>query len=147
MEFVISEATRSELPDVFKLVKALADYENAPEAVTSTILMYQAAFDAKQIFIDVAKIDNKIIGFALYYLTFSTWKGKMMYLEDFFVEKEFRGNGIGSSLFDRFILKSKSLDCVLTKWQVLDWNKTAIDFYEARNARIQKEWWNCLIDL
>ena len=75
-------------------------------------------------------------------MTFSTWKGRMMYLEDFVVNPEYRGQGIGQQLFDSFIAEAKAQDCNLVKWQVLDWNEPAVRFYERNKATIEKEWWN-----
>jgi len=147
MKFEICPAQRTDLPDILRLVKELANYEKAPLEVTSTISMYNEAFDDNLFFVDIVKIQDQIIGFTLYYPTFSTWKGKMMYLEDFYLQETYRNQGIGSALFDRFLLKAKEEGCILTKWQVLDWNQNAIDFYEHRGARIQKGWWNGLIDL
>jgi len=78
----------------------------------------------------------------LYYMTFSTWKGKMLYLEDFVIKKGFRRLGIGQLLFDAFLETAREKGCKLTKWQVLDWNETALKFYEKNNAIIEKDWWN-----
>ena len=86
---------------------------------------------------------------ALFYLTFSTWKGKMLYLEDFVVFNDYRRNGIGQMLFEAFLAEAQRLGCRLTKWQVLDWNQPAIDFYEKNQAqaRIGGRWWFRTTDL
>jgi ribosomal protein S18 acetylase RimI-like enzyme len=79
---------------------------------------------------------------ALYYMTYSTWKGRMLYLEDFVVSAGFRRYGVGQRLFDAYLRRAKALECRLVKWQVLDWNEPAINFYRKNNAIIETEWWN-----
>ena len=81
----------------------------------------------------------------LYYMTYSTWKGKMLYLEDFVVKADQRNKGIGQLLFDAFIEVAKAKKCRMVKWQVLDWNEPAIRFYEKNNATIETEWWTAKI--
>ena len=76
-------------------------------------------------------------------MTFSTWKGRCVYLEDFIVKSEYRSQGVGQRLYDRFLLESKKMDATMVRWQVLDWNKRAIKFYEKNKALIDTEWWNC----
>jgi GNAT superfamily N-acetyltransferase len=83
-----------------------------------------------------------IIGMAIYYPTFSTWRGKMLYLEDFYVQPKYRSKGIGQSLFDSILHRARITNCKLMKWQVLDWNKKAIKFYKRNNAEIETEWLN-----
>lgn len=75
-------------------------------------------------------------------MAWSTWKGKMLYLEDFVVKENVRGHGVGKLLFDALIAEAKRLDCVMMKWQVLDWNIPAIRFYEKYDTVFDKEWWN-----
>ncbi len=131
-----------DLPQVFELVKELARFENEPEAVTANLEDYREAFRQNQFYLLVAECNEEIIGMMLYYDTFSTWKGKMMYLEDFVVRSNWRRRGVGQLLFDAFIKDCTSRNAVLAKWQVLDWNDTAINFYKKNKAFIEKEWWN-----
>ncbi len=138
----IIQAQSDDLADIFKLVEALAIYEKEPDAVTTDIEEYKKCFEEGVFEAILAKKDNKTIGMALYYTTFSTWKGRMIYLEDFVVEEPFRKLGVGSMLFDRFIEISKEKDAKLAKWQVLDWNTPAVNFYEKKKATIEKNWWN-----
>lgn len=142
MSYTLRKGTKKDLEAVLQLVQQLAVYEKEPKAVTATLIDYEKAFDNNDIFIDLAIINNAIIGMTLYYPTFSTWKGKMMYLEDFYIIPEARGKGIGVALFDLFLATAKQEECVLTKWQVLDWNTPAVDFYLKRGATIEKDWWN-----
>jgi GNAT superfamily N-acetyltransferase len=138
----IRQAERRDIPSIFALVQELALYENAPEAVITSVKTYEEDFDESHFEALVAEIEGEIIGMALYYMTFSTWKGKMLYLEDFVVKETHRRYGAGQLLFDAFLAKAKEKKCSLVKWQVLDWNEPAIRFYEKNNAIIEQEWWN-----
>jgi GNAT superfamily N-acetyltransferase len=138
----IRQAERRDIPSIFALVQELALYENAPEAVITSVKTYEEDFDESLFEALVAEIEGEIIGMVLYYMTFSTWKGKMLYLEDFVVKETHRRYGAGQLLFDAFLAKAKEKKCSLVKWQVLDWNEPAIRFYEKNNAIIEQEWWN-----
>jgi len=142
MKLSTRKAVRNDLQAVLDLVVELAIYENEPEAVTASLSDYQLAFDENRIQIIVAEDESKIVGIALYYLTFSTWKGKMMYLEDFVVSESYRRTGVGELIWEALKEDCKRQKCILLKWQVLDWNKPAIKFYEKHHATIEKEWWN-----
>lgn len=142
MNIKIQQATVDDLQDVHRLVYALAVYEKDPQAMVSTLEEYQEAFNKGLFKSLVAKEGEKTIGMALYCLTFSTWKGQILYLEDFYVQPEFRSRGIGQMLFDAFIEIAQSKGVRLIKWQVLDWNEPALKFYEKNNALIEKQWWN-----
>ena len=85
---------------------------------------------------------GRIVGTTIYYVGWSTWKGRMLYLEDFIVQESSRGQGTGKLLFDALIQEAIALNCNLMKWQVLDWNIPAINFYNKYNAVIEKQWWN-----
>ena len=139
---LIRPAERNDFDAIHALVVELAIYEKEPDAVTATISDFQKAFDDNLIQALVAEVGDEIIGMGLFYLTFSTWKGKMMYLEDLVVGESARNEGVGQLLFDAVIATSKAQNCRLLKWQVLDWNEPAIKFYEKNNAIIDKEWWN-----
>lgn len=139
---ILRQAEKKDLPAILQLVVELAVFEKEPDAVTARLSDYEDAYSSGLIGCHVMELDGSIIGMALYYETFSTWKGKMLYLEDFFVKKGHRGKGYGSMLFDAFIEEGKSRGCALLKWQVLDWNKGAIEFYKGRKAIIEDEWLN-----
>jgi ribosomal protein S18 acetylase RimI-like enzyme len=142
MDVNIRRAKREDLPAILGLVRGLAAFEKKADAVTATLEIYQEVFDSGLITCDVACVDDIVVGMTLYYDTFSTWKGKMMYLEDFYVKPEYRSQRIGSKLFDELIAESKRRACILIKWQVLDWNVEAIRFYKSKNAEIETEWYN-----
>lgn len=142
MSIQIRKAVLTDLPYIHELVRELAIYENGEHEFTATLQDYQDDFNANIFEALVAAKDGKIVGMTLYYMTYSTWKGRMLYLEDFIVKEKFRRFGIGQLLWDAFLEVAKEKGCRLTKWQVLDWNKPALKFYEKNNATIEKEWWN-----
>jgi GNAT superfamily N-acetyltransferase len=135
-------ATEKDLPGIFGLVNELAVYEKAADQVTTSIESYERDFNANIFEAIVAEKDGEIAGMALFYMAYSTWRGRMLYLEDFVVKEEFRRFGIGQLLFDAFVKVAKEKEASLVKWQVLDWNEPAIKFYEKNKATIEKEWWN-----
>lgn len=141
----IRPGSHDDLPSIYNLVVELAIYEKEPDAVVATLADYQNDFKDGLFETIIAEQDGIVVGMCLYYLTYSTWKGKMMYLEDFVVDQKSRGQGIGHLLFDQMIQLSKEQNCRLLKWQVLDWNEPAVNFYKKYNAIIEKEWWNCKI--
>lgn len=144
MDYKIKLATAKHIPELFALVKELAIYENAGDEVSCTLEEYQNRFEEGlfEAIVAVDALEEKVVGMALYYDTFSTWKGKMIYLEDFVITKDLRKSGIGQLIFDEFLRISKQKGAKLVKWQVLDWNVPAIKFYEKNKAVIEKEWYN-----
>lgn len=142
MDINIRKAEKKDIPAIHDLVRELAIYEKAEAEFTASIADYEQDFDDGVYSSIVAEADGKVVGMMLYYLTYSTWKGRMMYLEDFVVNEAYRRYGIGQLLFDKFLELSKAEGCRLVKWQVLDWNEPAVKFYEKNKATIEKEWWN-----
>ena len=143
------EGRITDLPQVLELIRELAVYENAPDQVTNTVEdMERDGFGENPLYGFFVAYDEKhgIVGLALYYYRYSTWKGKRMYLEDIIVTESFRGQGIGKKLFDMVIAKGVETDCSGMVWQVLDWNEPAIGFYkDVYNADLDQEWINCSI--
>ena len=142
MKTTLRKATKQDLQATLNLVKELALYEKAPQEVTVTLADYETDFENNTFDIILAEQENEIVGIAFYYMAYSTWKGKMLYLEDFVVKEELRGQGIGKLLFKAFLEEAKNLGASLAKWQVLDWNEPAINFYKKYNSIIEKEWYN-----
>lgn len=142
MYFEIRKGLQEDMGGVFQLVQELAEFENAPDEVITTEEEYKRLYEDGLFELLVAEADGQIVGISLFYYTFSTWKGKMLYLEDFVVKKSFRKQGIGKALFDATIHEARKTNCALMKWQVLDWNEKAIQFYDKYDATFDKEWWN-----
>lgn len=132
----------NEFEQVHALVHELAIFEKAPEHHITTPEQYLEDYRNGWFEVEVALVEEEIVGMIFYYQTYSTWKGRMLYLEDFVVRSAWRGKGIGHQLFERFLQIARERNCVLAKWQVLDWNEKAIRFYEREGASIEKGWWN-----
>ncbi|MDB4922876.1 GNAT family N-acetyltransferase [Mucilaginibacter sp.] len=137
-------AKKEDCPRLMELVNELAVYEKAPEEVTVTLQEFEdAGFGDKPVWkAFVAEIDGLIVGFAVYYIRYSTWKGNRMYLEDLIVTESMRGKKVGKLLFDRLIAEAKELGFNGMTWQVLDWNEPAINFYNKYDASIEAGWLN-----
>ncbi len=147
-EFIIREGKKDDLPSVFDLVKELAIYEKAEDQVTNTVkMMEEDGFGENPIFgFFVAEVEDRIVGLSLYYYRYSTWKGKRLYLEDIVVTASERGKKMGKALFDKTLNKARETGCTGMMWQVLEWNKDAIAFYEKYGTRFDEEWVNCHLD-
>lgn len=160
-------ATKEDCPAMLKLIRELADYEKAPEEVTVDSKHFEEsgfgpnpvwwAFVVENIeeVEEYFKIETpstpstsstNIIAFALYYIRYSTWKGQVMYLEDFLVTEPMRGKGIGKMLLDRLIIEAKERGFKRIVWQVLDWNEPAINFYKKYNVTFDDGWMNVSLD-
>ena len=145
MNISIRKGVKSDLPQALCLIKELAAYEKAPDEVIVTIKdMEQDGFGENPIFeFFVAEVEGKIVGISLYYIKYSTWNGKCVFLEDIIVTGQFRNYGIGKKLFDEVVRVTKKMDVNRLEWQVLNWNETAIKFYKKLNSHFDSEWINC----
>ena len=145
MSIEIRKGTKVDIPFALNLVKELATYEKAPNEVEVTIEeMTEWGFgNDKQFDFFVALENNVIVGLALYYYKYSTWKGKCLFLEDIIVTESHRGKGLGKLLFDKVVQVSKEEKVRRMEWQVLDWNTPAIEFYKKYAATLDEEWVNC----
>jgi len=140
----IREAKIGDEEAIHGLISELALYEKAPNEVTNTIEKLRV-----DLFIDrvceALVVENdalEVVGFALYYQSYSTWKGRCLYLEDFYIKPDFRRGGIGSELFTCVVEIAKKRDAKRMDWQVLDWNEPAIEFYKKHHAVLDPEWVN-----
>jgi len=140
----IRKGTEADLEQVLNLVKELAVYEKAPDEVEVTIAeMQNWGFGKDKLFeFFIAEHQHKIVGIALYYYKYSTWKGKCLFLEDIIITESYRRFGLGSKLFNEVVLVGKQQQVRRMEWQVLDWNKPALDFYKKYNAHLDAEWIN-----
>jgi len=143
--FVVRKGIESDLPSVLRLINELAVFEKAPDAVTNTVEdMIRDGFGKNPVFgFHVAESDDVIVGIAVYFTKYSTWKGKGLYLDDLIVSEKYRSRGIGKKLFDAFISEAKAIGAKQVHWQVLDWNTPAIEFYKKLGASVEAEWWDC----
>lgn len=138
----IRKGTSEDMNAVLKLIQELAVFEKEPDAIEIIVEdLKQDGFGNNPLFgVFVAEIDNRIIGMALYYYKYSTWKGKSIHLEDLIVTETERGNGIGQKLLETMVSLAREEKVKRLEWNVLDWNTPAIDFYEQSGAEILKEW-------
>ncbi len=142
INYKIRTAEEADFPAILSLIEELALYEKAPEKVTNTVEQMKDEKDLFKAWV-VEKDDGEIIGFALFYFVYYTWVGKSLYLDDLYVKEKYRGNKIGSVLLDKVIEFGKNNNCKRIRWQVLNWNKPAIDFYKKIGANLDDEWINC----
>jgi len=149
MGIQIRRAVSEDCPRLLELVKELAVYERAPEEVTVSLKHFvDSGFGEQPVWwAFVAEENGIILGFALYYIRYSTWKGQAVYLEDILVTEQARGKGIGKMLFDKLIEEAKEKNFNRITWQVLEWNEPAINFYKKYNTNFDPEWINGIIDI
>lgn len=145
MNFNIRKGTPQDIPDAFRLIQELAKYEKAlPEVKTSVESMLEDGFGKEPAFkLLVATIEETVVGIALYFPHYSTWKGRCLYLDDLVVGEEYRGNGIGEALIEGLKEEARAMNAQRILWQVLEWNEPAIRFYKRLNATLDEEWINC----
>lgn len=148
MNYTIRKGTKEDADTILNLIKELADFEHSLSEVSNT---------NQQIIIDcfgvnsvcnflIAEHEQKAVGMAAYYTSYSTWVGKCLYLEDIIVSEKYRGQGIGQALFDQMITLAKDGKYMRLEWQVLNWNKQAIDFYKKYDSQFLDEWLPCRLN-
>ena len=136
-------ATRDDVADIRRLIRALADYEKEPDAAVVTEAdLLRDGFGEKPLFkVVMAEWEGAVVGFAFYFYNYSTWQGRPgLYLEDLFVQPSHRGKGIGKALLVHLARIAVRENCGRFVWQVLDWNTPSIEFYESLGATMMKEW-------
>lgn len=144
-KITIRTGRKEDLPGVLELIRELAEYERAPHEVENTLeLMEEDGFGKNPIYgFLVAEEDRRIIGLSLYYFRYSTWKGRMLYLEDLIVTQSHRKQGVGKKLFDATIGEAQRTGSRGMIWQVLEWNEPAFEFYRKYNPVIDPQWVTC----
>jgi len=142
MDIEIRKASEKDFPLILELIKELADYEKSPDAVTNTVEQMLREQDYFHSYVAETR-DKKIVGMTVYFFAYYTWVGKSLYLEDIYVKESYRRKGIGEELLRKIFEVARNEDCKRVRWQVLDWNKSAISFYNKMGAEISSEWLNC----
>lgn len=144
---IVRKGKPEDLKAVYNLVMELAIYEKAEHEVANSIeRMTEDGFGKKPVFeFFVAEIEGQILGTAIFYYRYSTWKGKAIYLEDLVVSELARGKGYGKLLLDAIVMEAKATNSKQVRWQVLDWNEPAINFYKKLGADLDEEWINCTL--
>ncbi len=142
MNFIIRKANQDDMHDVLNLIKELALFEKEPDEVEiSTEELVKDGFGKEKNFrCLVAEVESKVVGMALFYPRYSTWKGNVLHLEDLIVTEKFRGMGIGYALFSEFIRYAHNKKVKRVQWVVLDWNANAIKFYKRNGGEILNDW-------
>lgn len=157
MGITLRRAVKEDCSRLLELIKELAVYEKAPDEVTVTLKHFEEsgfgdkpvwwAFVASSPYPFSINGEGEIVGFALYYIRYSTWKGQRIYLEDLLVTEKARGKGVGKLLMDRLIDEAREKNINAVVWQVLDWNEPAINFYKKYETRFDNGWVNCSLEI
>ena len=144
MSVIIRVALKEDCKRLLELINELAVYEKAPNEVTVSLEEFESAgFGINPVWkAFVAELDGIILGFGLYYVRYSTWKGCRMYLEDLLITENMRGKGLGTMILNRLIEEAKEKNLKGMTWQVLDWNEPAINFYKKYKAEFDSGWIN-----
>lgn len=142
MNIKVRLAAKEDMPPVLHLIKQLAVFEKEPEAVEVNLndLERDGFGDNPSFKCFVAETSNNVVGIALVYSRYSTWKGKVLHLEDLIVDETMRGKGVGTLLLDEVVKYSYNLGVKRVSWEVLDWNEPAITFYEQKGATVMRDW-------
>lgn len=145
---IIRKGNSGDMEAVLGLIQELADFEKEPDAVLITVDdLIRDGFGTIPLFhVFVAEVENEIVGIALYYYRYSTWKGKIIHLEDLVVKDKMRGTGLGYALYSEIIKQGKRDNVRRIDWHVLDWNTPAIDFYEKTGAKVLRDWYVAQMD-
>lgn len=145
MNVKIRKAEKADVTAIMNLIRELAEYEKAPgEVVTNEEILLRDGFGTHPLFYCfVAERETEgVIGIALYYIKYSTWKGPCVFLEDIVVSQKTRRSGAGTLLFNAVLNAAREMNALRMEWQVLDWNTPAIEFYKKYNPEVLNEWLN-----
>ena len=138
----IRKGKKEDMPAVLDLIRELAIFEKEPDAVVVTVEdLVRDGFGQQPLFYTfIAEVNDEIVGMALYYYRYSTWKGRTIHLEDLIVKENMRGSGVGMALYSEIMAQGKRDGVRRIEWNVLDWNTPAIDFYVKSGARLLEDW-------
>jgi len=142
MEYIIRKAVEADMSQVLGLTLELAVFEKEDDAVEITVedLVTDGFGDVKKFQCFVAEKQGVIVGSALVYPRYSTWKGTVLHLEDLIVTEQMRGSGLGTALLNKVVRYGYDLGVKSISWEVLDWNENAINFYESKGAKVMRDW-------
>lgn len=141
----IRKATPEDFPVILSLIRELAAFEKELEKVTNTVEQMRHEQDLFRCFVAETE-EGEIVGMALYFFAYFTWVGKSLYLEDLYIKESFRKRKIGTALLNRIFEVAREENCKRVRWQVLNWNESAIQMYKKNGAEIGDEWLNCNYD-
>jgi GNAT superfamily N-acetyltransferase len=149
MNYKIRKGNQEDIPAMLRLIRELAEFEKAPDEVENTEeRILEDGFGQNPVFgFYVAEFEDEIIGMAVYYYRYSTWKGRRLFLEDLIITEPHRGKGVGKALFEVSLKHAEENNCNGMVWQVLDWNEPAINFYKKYGAAIDSGWLNASLSL
>jgi GNAT superfamily N-acetyltransferase len=145
MDINIREAVEDDFVSILSLIKELAAFEKSPDKVTNSVKLMKSEKQHFRCFVAETG-ENEIIGMAIYFFAYYTWVGKSLYLEDIYVKEPFRRLKIGTALLGKIFEVARAEDCKRVRWQVLNWNQSAIEMYKKNGAEIDDEWMNCNYD-
>lgn len=142
MKYSIRDAQASDMVQVHKLIKELAVFEKEADAVEVTADdLIRDGFEGNKLFhCYVAEVEGNVVGMALLYPRYSTWKGPIIHLEDLIITETMRGSGLGAALLTKVVEHGQQLGVKRISWEVLDWNDPAIAFYESKGANVLRDW-------
>jgi GNAT superfamily N-acetyltransferase len=146
MNISIRKATDEDFPSILSLIKELAAFEKSPEKVTNSIDQMKQEKHLFDCFVAETERGD-IVGMALYFFAYYTWVGKSLYLEDIYIKEPFRKHKIGTALLRKIFEVAREEECKRVRWQVLNWNLSAIQMYKKTGAEIDDEWLNCNFDV
>ena len=144
MNIAIRKGIESDFPALFALIQELADFEKSRDALKNSIEQMREEKDLINFF--VAEDAGQVVGIIVYFFAYYTWAGKSLYVDDLYVKPEYRGKKVGTQLLKKVFEIAKQEKCKRVRWQVMDWNERAIEFYKKCGARMGDKWFNCDFD-
>ena len=145
MNISIRKAAEEDFPSILLLIKELAAFEKSPDKVTNSVEQMRQEKHLFDCFVAETDIGS-IVGMAIYFFAYYTWVGKSLYLEDIYIKEPYRNQNLGTSLLKKVFEVARQENCKRVRWQVLNWNKSAIQMYKKNGADIDDEWLNCNFD-
>lgn len=142
MKYSIRAAQATDMPQVLELIRELAEFEKDLPAVeiSAKELVRDGFGEEKRFHCFVAEVAHEIVGVALVYDRYSTWKGRIIHLEDLIISEKMRGIGLGTALLNEVVKYGRQLGVKRISWEVIDWNEPAISFYEKKGAKVLRDW-------